>query len=130
MATSYGIHHHFKGEFDPQKRRAPWDELKFICGQNGARAKARPYACGTHGMSMEEGCRGCEVYVKKYQENFKGCGKVWTGGEICWTCHMKKPGGEQMMITVMPKVEYLRFNEYTGYIPPEVLKGRDDSPRA
>ena len=41
---------------------------------------------------------------------------------------MKRPGGAEAMITVMPKVEYLRYNDYTGYIPPEVLKGRDDWP--
>lgn len=126
MASSFGVHRDFKGEFDPEKLRAPWDKNTFVCGQNGARFRARKYKCETHGASLTEGCRGCDLYRKKYEENFRGCGTRWTGGDTCWTCVMKRAGGTEAMIAVMPKVEYLRYNGYAGRIPEEVLRGRVD----
>ena len=126
MATSYGIHGYFKGEFDPTKNRSPWDNIVHFCGENGARIRSRPHACRTHGIDLQEGCGECDNYRNKYQENFRGCGKKWIGGDTCWDCVMKRPGGAEAMIIVMPKVEYLRYNDYKGYIPPEVLRGRDD----
>lgn len=121
MATSYGTYSRYPNTFDPvNDPKAPEDHIVFVCGENGARRRSKPFRCKTHGEVHEDDCRACDLHKIALRDNFRGCGAVWRGGDTCYYCQQP-----HVMEVILPTEAYLRYNGFPEKgIPPSVREAR------
>ena len=129
MATSFGTYSQWNNKFNPMSPICQWDDKVFICGEIRVRNNARAELCDTHGTDHDTTCTQCKRHKAALAEP-PTCGKKWVGGDTCFDCL-----GCDALKLLMPRKEYLEYNNYTGPIPRELRefwdkKDKENAPQS